>query len=124
MTVAGVALLAWLASKAIKPSSSSTGMPQQEVTSLAPGGPATPVRAPDISGLSPEQRVDRLYNRVMLLEQQGKKDSVLFFAPMAIDAYRMLGPLDETRQAELDRIIRIADAAAAEALKTSPPSRP
>jgi hypothetical protein len=124
MTVAGVAILAWLAGKAIKPSSSSAGMPQQEVTTLSPGSPTIPVRAPDISGLSPEERVDRLYNRVMLLEQQGKSDSVLFFAPMAIDAYRMLGPLDETRRAQLDEIIRTADAAAAKALQASPPSRP
>ena len=124
MTVAGVAILAWLAGKAIKPSAPATGMLQQGVASVAPDGSTAPVRGPDISGLSPEERVDRLYNRVMLLDQQGKKDSVLFFAPMAIDAYRMLGPLDQIRRAQLDSIIRVADAAAAEALQTSPPSRP
>ncbi|HXI97884.1 MAG TPA: hypothetical protein VNG73_03005, partial [Gemmatimonadaceae bacterium] len=42
------------------------------------------VRAPDISSLSPQERADRLYNRVMLLATQGKVDSVQFFAPMAL----------------------------------------
>lgn len=36
------------------------------------------VRAPDISSLSPQERADRLYNRVMLLATQGKTDSVQF----------------------------------------------
>ncbi|MND00302.1 hypothetical protein D3C83_188630 [compost metagenome] len=49
----------------------------------------------------------------MLLGQQGKTDSVLFFAPMAIDAYRMLGTLDERRQSELNRIVQAANAASA-----------
>src|SRR5437763_12596171 len=33
------------------------------------------VRAPDISSLSPQERADRLYNRVMTLASQGKIDS-------------------------------------------------
>src|SRR5438045_4231741 len=32
---------------------------------------AAEIRAPDISSLSPQERADRLYNRVMLLQQQG-----------------------------------------------------
>src|SRR6185436_20493262 len=52
------------------------------------------VRAPDISSLSPQERADRLYNRVMLLATQGKADSVQFFAPMALTAYQMLAPLN------------------------------
>ena len=82
------------------------------------------MRGPDISALSPQERVDRLYNRVMLLAEQGKTDSVLFFAPMAIDAYRMLGALDATRKSQLDRIVQTADAAAAKALQTQSPLRP
>jgi hypothetical protein len=124
VTVAGVAILAWLASKAIKPADPVSGMPQQGPPVASLESPSTPVRAPDISGLSPQERVDRLYNRVMALDRQGKTDSVLFFAPMAIDAYRMLGPLDEARRAQLDQVVRIADAAAAKALQTSVPARP
>ena len=84
-------------------------MPQQ--TPLGGPGPdaaVTPVRAPDISQLSPQERAERLYRRVMLLEQQGKTDSVLFFAPMAIDAYRMLGSLNPQQQSDLGRIEKAA----------------
>ena len=44
--------------------------------------------------MSPEERADRLFNRVMLYNEQGKKDSAQFFVPMAIQAYEMMGPLD------------------------------
>ena len=124
-TIAVVAILAWFAGKAIKPADPVTGMPQQMPQGAAPlGGGQGPVRGPDISALSPQERVDRLYNRVMLLAEQGKTDSVLFFAPMAIDAYRMLGALDATRKSQLDRIVQTADAAAAKALQTQSPLRP
>ena len=52
------------------------------------------MRAPDISAMSPRERADRLFNRVMLLSSQGKMDSVAFFAPMAIGAIEALAPLD------------------------------
>lgn len=73
-------------------------------------GPAGQSRGPDISGLSPEERADRLYNRVMLLSTQGKTDSVLFFAPMAITAYEMLSPLDADRRYDLGRIGEVVGA--------------
>jgi hypothetical protein len=46
--------------------------------------------APDISRMSPEEQAQRLFDRVMILEEQGKTDSVRFFMPMAIGAYQML----------------------------------
>lgn len=52
------------------------------------------VRAPDISNMSPQERANRLYDRVMAYSEQGKMDSARFFAPMAIQAYQMIGPLD------------------------------
>ena len=55
-------------------------------------GSATP--APDISAMSPEERASRLFNRVMLYSENGKMDSARFFAPMAIQAYQMMGPVD------------------------------
>jgi hypothetical protein len=68
------------------------------------------VRGPDISTMSPEERADRLYNRVMILSTQGKTDSVIFFAPMAISAYQMLAPLDADRRYDLGRIGEVAGA--------------
>jgi hypothetical protein len=71
---------------------------------------ATGVRAPDISSLSPQERADRLYNRVMLLASQGKVDSVLFFAPMALTAYQMLAPLNADQRYDMGRIGEVAGA--------------
>ena len=58
-----------------------------------PGAP-TPVRAPDISQMSPEEQANRLFDRVMILAEGGKQDSARFFLPMAISAYGMLPALD------------------------------
>jgi hypothetical protein len=68
------------------------------------------VRAPDISSLSPQERADRLYNRVMLLATQGKIDSVQFFAPMAIQSYLMLAPLNTDQRYDMGRIGEVAGA--------------
>jgi hypothetical protein len=70
----------------------------------------TGVRAPDISSLSPQERADRLYNRVMLLASQGKMDSVQFFAPMALTAYQMLSPLNADQRYDMGRIGEVAGA--------------
>ena len=57
-------------------------------------GPAGPSgmggRASDISQMSPEERADRLFNRVMRYSESGQTDSARFFLPMAIQAYGML----------------------------------
>ena len=53
-----------------------------------------PMRAPDISSMSPEERASRLFDLVMRFGEEGKTDSLKFFAPMAIQAYEMIGPLD------------------------------
>lgn len=68
------------------------------------------VRAPDISSLSPQERADRLYNRVMLLATQGKIDSVQFFAPMALQAYLMLSPLNTDQRYDMGRIGEVVGA--------------
>ena len=67
--------------------------------SSAPPVPATTPgllssSAGDISQMSPDERATRLFNRVMRLHEEGKTDSVSFFAPMALQAYNMLGARD------------------------------
>jgi hypothetical protein len=52
------------------------------------------LRPPDISQMSPEERANRLFNRVMILAEAGKADSVRFFLPMALGAYSQLRQLD------------------------------
>ena len=76
----------------------------------APEAGGGAVRGPDISQLSPQERADRLFNRVMLLNSQGKSDSVLFFAPMAISAYQMLSPMNADQRYDLGRIAEVAGA--------------
>jgi hypothetical protein len=76
----------------------------------ATAGAAPGIRGPDISALSPEERAERLFNRVMLLNSLGKNDSVLFFAPMAISAYQMISPLTVDQRYDMGRIAEVAGA--------------
>lgn len=91
--VAGAALGALVTVLAIRVGGSGE---KGDVPSAARGGtaPLSPLPAPDISQMSPEERATRLYNRVMTLHSQGKADSAEFFLPMAIRAYGMLPALD------------------------------
>jgi hypothetical protein len=50
--------------------------------------------APDISNMSPRERFDRLYNRVMRAAQAGDEATVGRFTPMALMAYSQLDTLD------------------------------
>jgi hypothetical protein len=67
-------------------------------------------RAPDISAMSPRERADRLYDRVMRLNDEGKRDSVDFFAQMVVSAYGMLGPLDLDQHYDMGRIGEVTGA--------------
>jgi hypothetical protein len=68
----------------------------------APTGPAP--RAPDISQLSPEQRAERLYDRIMTEHEAGREDAVRSFLPMARAAYEMIGPLNLDQRYDLGRL--------------------
>ena len=61
----------------------------------APGGVAPlPGRAPDISNLSPRERFDRLYQRIMAAAENGDSQTVAQFIPMALGSYTMLDSVD------------------------------
>jgi hypothetical protein len=74
-------------------------------------GPASPASAPpaagsgpravDISAMSPQERADRLFNRVMTYVSEGKSDSVQFFAPMAIQSFEAMAPLNAHQRYDL-----------------------
>ena len=93
--VAGIALLSLLAfivgQNFRRPASATP------ITAVA----AAPGRAPDISQMSPTERADRLFQRVMEYVASGKSDSVQFFAPMAIQSQLALAPLDAHRRYDL-----------------------
>jgi hypothetical protein len=50
--------------------------------------------APDISQMTPRERFDRLYNRIMMASQQGDTAQVQRFTPMALGAYAQLDTFD------------------------------
>jgi hypothetical protein len=49
---------------------------------------------PDISNMSPRERFNRLYNRVMQAAQSGDEATVTRFTPMALMAYAQLDTID------------------------------
>lgn len=80
----------------------------------APGG--TMPRAPDISSMTPEQRAERLYDRIMTEHEAGRAEGVRSFMPMAVAAYEMLSPLTLDQRYDLGRIGEVGgDAALARA---------
>ncbi|MDQ2768412.1 MAG: hypothetical protein M3Y30_14820, partial [Gemmatimonadota bacterium] len=72
--------------------------------------PAAGARAPDISSMTPRERADRLFDRIMRLDTEGKKDSVQFFAPMAIAAFQMIPDPDADARFDMGRIAEVAGA--------------
>lgn len=74
----------------------------------APIAGPPPGRAPDISQLSPEERAERLYDRIMGAAERGRVDSVRFFMPMALQAYQALGNLTVDQRYDLGRLAEVA----------------
>jgi len=125
-SVAAIALLALIAMVAgqrlgrAKPSDEAAQPPQ-----VAPA-PTAPGRAPDISTMSPSERAERLYDRIMSAAERGRVDSVRFFLPMALQSYAELGPLNVDQRYDVGRLAEVggdAKLAAAQAdtiLKAQP----
>src|SRR5436305_1370346 len=93
----------------------------------APNGVAGPMpRAPDISQLTPEQRAERLYDRIMREFEAGNLENVRTFMPMAVAAYQMLSPMSLDQRYDLGRIgevggdLALAEAQADTILRTRP----
>jgi hypothetical protein len=120
--IAGIALLALVALlagqrlRSTSPAEASQpqaqGAPQGDADGGgAPDASAPGVRAPDISSMTPRERADRLFDRIMRLDTEGKKDSVQFFAPMAIAAYQMIPNPDADARFDMGRIAVVTGAA-------------
>lgn len=89
-----VAVIAVIVISAIQFGSDAPTGAGAENTPLNPGS----MRAPDISSMTPAERADRLFDRVMRLSSEGKSDSAAFFGPMALGALEALAPLDLHRR--------------------------
>jgi len=72
----------------------SSASPQPVAPDMANAGASGPGRAPDISNLSPRERFDRLFNRIMQAAEQGDSVQVAQFTPMALGAYDQLDTRD------------------------------
>jgi hypothetical protein len=81
----------------------SSSAPQRAAPDMANAGAAGGDRgaqqrgagpAPDISGLSPRERFDRLFNRIMQAAERGDSVEVERFTPMALGAYQQLDTRD------------------------------
>jgi hypothetical protein len=91
--IAGVALAALLAVLLIMVARDSKGAPAQpELAAIEQ--PQAGEAPPDISNLSPRERFNRLYNRVMSAAQSGDEATVTRFTPMALMAYAQLDSID------------------------------
>ena len=76
-------------------------------TAMQPAAP-TGAAAVDISSMTPQERASRLFDRIMRLSEEGKRDSVELFASMAIPVYESLGPLDLDGRYDLGRIAQVS----------------
>jgi len=87
----------------------STGTPSNRT---APGGPA-----PDISAMTPRERFDRLFNRIMQASERRDSAEVERFTPMALGAYQQLDSADaDARYHAAVLQIQVGNFAAARAL--------
>ena len=91
--VAVIALVLFQASRSATDSGpADTGQAAGPVGALQGGG-AMPSAA-DIAAMSPQEKADRLFNRIMSYASEGKRDSAAIFVPMALQSYDMMAPLD------------------------------
>lgn len=95
---------------------------QNDLRPVPPDSGAAPLGgamgAPDISNMSPEERADRLFNRVMSLASEGKADSAAFFSTMALSALEALAPHSTHQRYDIGLVALVAgrsDLAAAQA---------
>lgn len=115
--VASIALLALVALLAgqffnARGAAGSTAGPLNAPTGpFAGGAPGASGPAPDISAMSPAERADRLFDRIVALHERNLPDSVQFFAPMALAAYQMIGTLEADQRYHLGRIGEITGVA-------------
>jgi len=109
--VAGVAIVIAAAAVIIAVTKSSGAPAAAAANAPFAGGSTGP--APDISNMTPREQADRLFNRVMESSTSGDTGRVAFFAPMAVNAYANIAPLDVDARLHLGMIHLVMGNAAA-----------
>lgn len=114
--VTGVALVAVIALVLFQASRSATDAGPADAGQRAPMGGAAmggtamggAPSAADIAAMSPQEQADRLFNRVMMYASEGKADSAAIFAPMALQAFAGLAPLDVHQRYDVGLVAMVA----------------
>ncbi len=108
VVLAGVVIAPRLAGGGAQP----VALAQQQAAAGAMGDPA----AVDLASMTPRQRADALFNRVMQNVSTGNEEQARFFTPMAIQAYGMVPERDADLHYHLGELYRVSgDAASARA---------
>jgi hypothetical protein len=95
----------------------SPGQPEGGGGGPAVGPAGAPGSPPDISRMTPRDRFDRLFNRVMQAAEQGDTAQVQRFTPMALGAYAQLDSVNaDARYHAAVLRLQVGDVAGAEAL--------
>ena len=102
--VPAIAIIALIVLSGIRYGSRTPGVESGERMPLGAGTG----QAPDISSMSPDERADRLFNRVMRLSSEGKADSAAFFGPMALGALEALAPLNAHRRYDMGLVALVS----------------
>ncbi len=91
--VGALALVLFLVSRGGTPAPVAADTPAAPFAAGAGAG-AEAESPPDISNMSPRERFDRLYNRIMKAAESGNEAEVTRFTPMALMAYQQLDTVD------------------------------
>lgn len=89
--LAAILLRVWRPPAPVAPDMANAGSASAQA--LGSQGPAMGP-APDISSMTPRERFDRLFNRIMQAAEAGDSAQVVRFTPMALGAYTQLDTID------------------------------
>ena len=92
--IAGSAALVAVAALAFRLGSAKPTVPAMANAGNSSAASPLASRAPDISQMTPRERFDRLFDRVMGASERGDTATVSQFSPMALGAYDMLDRFD------------------------------
>lgn len=107
--VTGVALVAVIALVLFQASRSATDAGPADTGAPMGGAPLGGApSAADIAAMSPQEKADRLFNRVMMYASEGKADSAAIFAPMALQSFDMLAPLNVHQRYDVGLVAIVA----------------
>jgi len=92
-SIIGIAVIGSLAGIIYLAISNNAGVAPPPMSAPANSAPPS-ASSVDLSSMPPREAADRLFNRVMAADEQGNRQVVVQFAPMALQAYDLVENLD------------------------------